>query len=229
MAATAAERWGLAPRWVPLDRPSCHGDGRDHRDHAPDAPVVHLTRGDRRDQRPDLHHGMLALMGAPHAGSPGLMQPLRGHSRDAPACGPVVQAPIAPLPTTYGTTDLGADSALYREDQLPTLSATRLQWIPRGPATVNDAHAALAQADPPTMAPRLDGSRARVLTSTSGGVVPRWFLVVSAQRQPQAQRTVDKPLLQRRAQDVNALKQRGRRACAWAADAPQALSSLAPS
>jgi len=45
MAATAAARVGLAPHLVPLDRTSCPGDGRSNSDHAPDAQVVHSTRG----------------------------------------------------------------------------------------------------------------------------------------------------------------------------------------
>jgi hypothetical protein len=52
-------------------------------------------------------------------------------------------------------------------------AATRLPWSPRVPATVSAAQAALTQADPPTMAPRLDGSRARAVTSPDGGGAPR--------------------------------------------------------
>jgi transposase len=45
IAATAAERLGLAPQFVHLDRTSLHVDGRDNSDHAPDEQVVHITRG----------------------------------------------------------------------------------------------------------------------------------------------------------------------------------------
>jgi len=57
MAATAAQRLGLPPRLAQLDRTSCHGDGRDNSDEAPAAQVMHLTRGYRRDHRPDLNPG----------------------------------------------------------------------------------------------------------------------------------------------------------------------------
>jgi transposase len=170
---------------------------------------------------------MLALIVEPQAGIPVLMKPLSGNSREAPAFGQRVQAHIAQWHTTYGTTSLVADGALYREQNLQKLSGTRMTWITRVPATLSEAQAALAQADPPTMAPRLDGSRDRVLTSTSGGVAPRGLLVFSEHRQPQAQRTVDKHLRQHRERDVNALKKRCRMAFACAVDAQQALSSFA--
>ena len=157
MAATAAGRLGLAPHVAPLDRTSVHVDGRDDSDHAPDEPVVHLTRGDRREHRPDLNHVMLALMVEPHAGMPVRMKPLRGHSREAPACGQIVRDPMAQLPTTDGTTSLVADRARYREDNRQQRSETRLQWITRVPGTLSEAPAALAQADLQTMAPLLDG------------------------------------------------------------------------
>jgi hypothetical protein len=44
-AATAAERLGLASRFVHLDTTSVHVDGRSNRDEAPAAQVVPITRG----------------------------------------------------------------------------------------------------------------------------------------------------------------------------------------
>jgi hypothetical protein len=227
MAATAAERLGPTPRVAPLDRPSFPVDGHSHRDTSPDAQVVPSTRGSRREHRPDRKHVMLALRVEPHAGIAVRMQPLSGHSREAPACGQVVQAPMAPLHTTDGPTDLVADRALYRADHLPPLAEPRLPWLTRVPATVRAAPAALAPADPQTMAPRLDGYRSRVLASTSGGVAPRGVLIASEPRLPQAQRTVDTHLFKPRAPAVHAGKKRCRTALACAAAAPQALSTVA--
>jgi hypothetical protein len=227
MAATAAERRGLAPRLAPRDRTSFHGDGRDNSDHAPDERVVHLTRGYRRDQRPDRQQGLLALLVEHPAGIPVLMKPLSGKSRDAPAFGPIVREHRAQLHTTYGTTSVVADRALSSEDHRQKLSETRLKWRTRVPAPLSEAQAPLAPADLPTRAPLLDGYRDRVVTSTSGGVAQRWGLISSEHRLPQAQRTVDKQGLKHRAQDVNACKQLCRTACACAADAQQARSTCA--
>jgi transposase len=227
VAATAAERLGLIPRFAHLESTSFHVDGRYNSDHTPDEQVVHMTRGDSRAHRPDLNHVMLAFIVEPQVGIPVRMKPLSGNSRDGPAFGQVVRAHMAQLQTTYGTTSLVADSALYREDNLQKLSGTRLKWITRVPATLSDAQAALAQADPQTMAPLVDGYRSRVLTSTDGGVAQRWLLIFSEHRQPQAQQTVDKHLLKQSEQDVNAFNKLCRTAFACAADAQQALATFA--
>jgi transposase len=55
LAATAAERLGLAPHFVHLDTTRVHVDGRDNRDAEPEDQVVHITRGYRRDHRPDVN------------------------------------------------------------------------------------------------------------------------------------------------------------------------------
>ena len=49
IAATAAERLGLTPRFAHLDSTSFHVDGRYNSDAAPDAQVIHITRGYSRD------------------------------------------------------------------------------------------------------------------------------------------------------------------------------------
>jgi transposase len=96
MAATAAQRLGLAATCAHLDRTSVHGDGRYHRAEAPEAAVLHITRGDSRAHRPDLNHVMLELIVAHQAGIPVLMQPLRGHTSDGQTVGHVVKASVTP-------------------------------------------------------------------------------------------------------------------------------------
>jgi hypothetical protein len=96
MAATAAERLGLAPRLAHLDRTSLQVDGRDHSDDAPEDKVVPITRGDRRAPRPDFHQVLLELRVEPQAGLPLLMNPRSGHSRDAHDCGAAVRAHVHP-------------------------------------------------------------------------------------------------------------------------------------
>jgi transposase len=70
---------------------------------------------------------MLALIVEHQAGMPGLMQPLSGNSRDGKAFGHIVREHIARLQTTYGTTYLVADRALYRDDNLQQLAETHIQ------------------------------------------------------------------------------------------------------
>ena len=112
IAATAAERLGLASRFAPLESTSVHVDGHDNSGEEPAEQVVHITRGYSRDHRPDLDQVRLELIIEHQAGIPVRMKPLSGHSRDVKAFGPVVSEHIAPWQTTYGTTDLVADRAL---------------------------------------------------------------------------------------------------------------------
>ena len=112
IAATAAQRLGLCPRYAHLDSTSLHVDGRYNSGEEPSEHVVHITKGYSRDHRPDLNHVMLELIVEHQAGIPVLMKPLSGNSSDVQEFGQVVREPIAPLQTTYGITSLVADSAL---------------------------------------------------------------------------------------------------------------------
>jgi transposase len=141
--------------------------------------------------------------------------------------GHVVTEHITPLQPTDGPTDLVADSALDRAENLQKLGETGIPWITRVPATVTDAHEALAHAPPDTMAPLGEDYREHVLASTDGGGAQRWLLCDAAQRRPQAQRSVDTHGLKQREAEAQALQQLCRTAFAWAADAQQALTTFA--
>jgi transposase len=226
IAATAAARLGLACAFAHLDSTSFHVDGRYNSDAAPDEQVVHITRGYSRDHRPDVNQVMLELMVEHQAGIPLLMKPLSGNSSDVQAFGQVVNAHLRQSQTTYGTTYVVADSALYSEDNLQKLAHTHMKWITRGPATLSEAQSALAQAEPQAMSPLQEGYRYHTLTSAYGGVEQRWLLIYSEPRQPQAKRTVDKQLLQQSDQEVKAFKKLCGNAFACDADARQALATF---
>jgi transposase len=226
IAATAAQRLGLAPTFAHLDSTSFHVDGRYNSAAPPDEQVIHITQGYSRDHRPDLNQVMLDLIVEHQAGIPVLMQPLSGNSSDATDFGQIVREHITQLRTTYGTTYLVADSALYSAENLQKLADTSLKWITRVPATLREAQAVLAQADPQTMAPLTEDYRYHVVRSSYGGIEQRWVLFYSEHRQPQAQRTVDKQWRKQSDQEVSAFKTLCRTAFACAADAQQALTSF---
>ena len=75
-------------------------------------------------------------------------------------------------------------------ENLQPRGETGSQRLTRVAAPVTAAHAALAHAHPDTMEPLGEDSRDHVRASTSGGVAQRWILGSSAQRRPQAQRSV---------------------------------------
>jgi transposase len=227
IAATAATRLGLTRMFSHLDTTSFHVDGRYNSAQPPDEQVVHITRGYSRDHRPDLNQVMLELVVEHQAGIPVLMQPLSGNSHDGKAFGQVVSDHIAQLHTPANPTYLVADSALYSADNLHKLAETSLTWITRVPATLTEAQAVLAQANPQTMAPLTEGYRYHVVPSSYGGVAQRWVLIHSEPRQPQAQRTVDKQWLKQSADEVKAFKTLCRTAFACEADAHQALTRFA--
>jgi transposase len=225
IAATAAQRLGLAPTFAHLDSTSFHVDGRYNCDEEPSEQVIHITRGYSRDHRPDLNQVMLDLIVEHQAGIPVLMKPLSGNSSDAQDFGQIVSKHISQLQTTYGVTCLVADSALYSEENLQKLAKTHMKWITRVPATVSEAQAALAQANPQTMAPLMEGYRYQELTSTYGKVEQRWVLIYSEPRQAQVQRTVDKQLLKQSDKDLKAFKKLCGTPFACEADARQVLAT----
>src|SRR5437870_3033868 len=227
IAATAATRLGLTRAFSHLDTTSFHVDGRYNSAQPPDEQVVHITQGYSRDHRPDLNQVMLALVVEHQAGIPLLMQPLSGNSHDGKAFGQVVSDHIAQLHPTANPNYLVADSALYNAENLQKLAETSLKWITRVPATLHEAQAVLAQADPQTMTPLTEGYRYHVVPSSYGGVEQRWVLIHSEPRQPQAQRTVDKQWLKQSADEVKAFQTLCRTAFACEADARQALARFA--
>ena len=226
LAATAAERLGLTPRFAHLDSTSFHVDGRYNRDEEPEEQVIHITRGYSRDHRPDLNQVMLELIVEHQAGIPLLMQPLSGNSSDVHEFGQVIRTHIEQLHTTYGVTYIVADSALYSEANLQKLAQTAMKWITRVPATLSEAQAALAQVDPQALASLQEGYRYHELTSTYGGIAQRWVLIYSEPRQLQAQRTIDRQRRQQSDADVKALKKLCGSTFACEADARQALATF---
>jgi transposase len=162
-----------------------------------------------------------------HAGIPVLMHPRSGQTSDALDFRHVITEHLAQLQMTYGPAYLVADSALYNEENLQPLAHTQSQWITRVPATLSEAHEALAGADPEMMEPLLAGYRAHVRASAYGGVAQRWMLIYSEHRRPQAQRTVAKQLRKQSAAAVNACRRLSRTAFACEAEAQQALATFA--
>jgi transposase len=227
IAVSAAKRLGLCPTYTHLDTTSFHVDGRYNSDEEPEGQVVHITKGYSRDHRPDLNQVMLELLVEHQAGIPILMQPLSGNSSDPQTFGQGIRAHIEQLHTTYGATYLVADSALYSADNLAKLAQTALKWITRVPATLREAQAALAQANPQVLAPLQQGYRYREWSSTYGGVEQRWVLIYSESRRASAQRTVDTQLRQQSDKEVKAFKKLCRTSFACEADAQQALSTFA--
>ena len=125
MAATAAQRLGLAPRLAHLDSTSFHVDGRYNSDEEPDDALIHITRGDSREHRHALNQVLLDLVVEHQTGMPVLMKPRSGNNRDVQDFGQIITDHMTQWQITYSTTCLGAASALYRAENLQKLAETR--------------------------------------------------------------------------------------------------------
>jgi transposase len=226
IAAMAVQRLGLTPTCAHLDSTSFHVDGCYNSNEEPDEHVIHITRGYSRDHRPDLNHVMRDLIVEHQAGIPVLMKPLSGNTSDARDFGQVVTEHTRQLQTTYGTTYLVADSALYSEENLPQLADTGTTWITRVPATLTEAQTTWEQAIPAAMLPLRDGYRDQAHTRTYGSVPPRWVLIYSEHRRPQAQRMVDKHWLKQSEAEGKAFQTLCHTTFACEADAQQALATF---
>src|SRR5262245_7648631 len=219
LAGSAATRLGLWPTATPRDTPRVPGAGRSHRDEAPAAPVVPITTGSHREQRPDRHHVLVAVRVAPQAGSPLLMPPRRGPRREPHTCGQALRAPLAPVHPGSGAPAVVAARALDRADTRAPRAQTVRTGRTRVPATVCAAHAVRAHAAPPAMAALPEGARAHAWTSTDGGVAPRGVRRAAAPRRGPAPRPRDTPRRRPRAQEVNACTTGCRPTCACDAEA----------
>jgi hypothetical protein len=228
MAPLAAQRRGLTPTVTPRDSPAFHVAGRYPRAADPETAVMHRTRGSSRDPRPALHHVMRALRVAPPAGSPRRRHPRSGHTGEALDCRHGVTGHLAPLPLTSGTASLVAGRALDQAEHLQPLAHLPGPWRPRVPAPLREAQAALAAADPPTMAPRLEGERDHLRGATDGDLAQRGRRLSAEPRRPQAQRPVAQPRRRPRAAAVNAFTPWRRTAGACDAAAQQALAPVTP-
>ena len=111
IAATAATRLGLTPSFAHLDSTSFHVAGLSNSDEEPEAKVVHLTRGESREPRPDFNQVMSELLVEHQVGIPLLRKPRSGNSSDAHDLSEVIGAQGPQGHTTYGMSSLVAERA----------------------------------------------------------------------------------------------------------------------
>ena len=142
MAATAAERLALAPRLAHRARPSVQVEGRDTRNAAPAAQVVHRTRGYSPGSSAGLHPSRWERIVAPHAGLPLRRTPRRGNSRAAQDCWRGGAHPCAAGAPTAGLTSRVAESARESAAKRQQLAPTPITWMTRVPAPVSAVHTA---------------------------------------------------------------------------------------
>ncbi len=211
LAAHAALRLGLKPRYAHLDSTSFHLDGRYNSETgADDEGVVHIRPGYSRDHRPDLNQLVLDLIVEHQAGVPLLMQPLSGNSSDQDDFPKLIEAHLGQLEPAHGggVDYVVADCALYSAEHLQRLDARGTRFITRVPETISEAKAAIAAAQLERMRPPLleEGYHSQELRSSYGGVDQRWLVVFSEAARARAQRTTSKRLLRESERETKAFR-----------------------
>ena len=148
VAAEACHRLGLGVKVGPLDLTRVQLDGAFNSSaDEPEAGVVRMTPGYRRDHRPDLNQGLLNRLVEHRAGIPVLMKPLAGKGSDTVELAALIDHHIQQPQTDYQLEYWVADSALYSADNLRLLAGHQLKWITRVPARLTLAQERLQGLD----------------------------------------------------------------------------------
>lgn len=201
LAVQTVQRLGLGGRFGHLDTTSFHTDGQYNSETEPEAGVVQITRGYRRDHRPDWNQGVLQLIVERQAGIPLLMDPRNGNRSDKVSCRDTIKAHLGQLKTDVGLEYLGADSALYTAETLPHMQD--FLWFSRVPETLS-----LARVLIPTVAPAWrqppDIPAQCSWCVTYAGVNQRWLIVWSPPAYQRALGAVKKQRLKQSQADLKA-------------------------
>jgi transposase len=144
IALKAVKRYGVALETIHLDASSFHVhgeyEGEAREELAEELPVIHLTYGYSREQRPDLKQFVLDLMCSHDGDVPCFFRAADGNESDKQVFAELIRDYQAQL-------DLDAlfvaDSALYSQENLQTLQG--LSWFTRVPQTLKQAKELLAE------------------------------------------------------------------------------------
>jgi transposase len=224
LAVQAVQRLGLGCRFGHLDTPSLHTGGHYTRETEPEAGVVQITRGYRRDHRPELHQVVLQLIVERQAGLPLRRAPLNGNRSDKVRCRDTIKADSGQLQTAVGLAYRGADSALYTAATLPQMHD--FFWFSRVPDTLGLARA-LIHMVAPAWRQTPDIPAPCSVCVTSAGVNQRWLIVWSPPAYPRALGTVQQQRLKPSQANLKAFDHLCRQDFTGAADACDALAALA--
>lgn len=226
VALRAARQFGVRTESVHLDATSLHLHGHYAHDNQEEAEpkAIRITHGYSRDHRPELKQFVVDLMCTGDGGIPLFLRVADGNESD--------QAIFAKLASDFkAQLDFDAlfvaDSALYSADNLPTLN--HLRWLCRVPQTIKEARTLLEEIDEESFitesAP--EGYRLAETKSEYGGVVQRWVVVESPERQRAQNERLEKKLEELDERLERRLRQLRRERFNCQADARKALQSFA--
>lgn len=176
VAAHALQVYSIRHRFVHLDSTSVSLQG-EYAAEAEDPRAIRITYGYSKDHRPDLKQAVVSLICTYRSSIPVWLEVLSGNSADKTTFPQTIQAYVAQLQAVERPYFI-ADSALYSQEMLQTLSA--VHWLTRVPETIQAARELLQCTAPEDMQPAPQpGYRYREVASQYGGVPQRWLVVFS--------------------------------------------------
>lgn len=204
-----------------LDTTSFHLDGQYEQDI--NAQTIHITRGYSRDHRPDLNQVVLSLITENKAGIPLYMQAVSGNANDAETFKKMVKSHLKSLKDAYHNTYFIADSALYTEETIQSLSEQNQLFITRVPQKLKEAKAVLAQASAVSWTELKDGYDGAWFESNYGRVQQRFLLIKSTQAKKREKHILQSLISKKTSRSVIDFKKLTRQQFSCDADARQAL------
>lgn len=222
LSSKVAVKLGLGSQFKHLDSTSFHLDGQ--YDHKEEAGVINITKGYSRDHRPDLNQAILNLIVDNQSGIPILMQPASGNSSDKNEFAKIIQTYIGQLKNQPDDSYFVADSALYSEKNLTSL--TGIKWITRVPETMTLVKQSIENTQMDKLKPLRDHYGYRSITTTYADQTQRSLVIHSTYAQERAIQSVNKLILKGSEQECKALENLSRQKFACEEDANQALKKF---
>jgi len=200
IAQKATNILGLSSKIGHLDSTSFHVEGKYNADTPPtisdseEPQVVHVTKGYSRDHRPEANQIMLNLIIENQAAIPIFMQTANGNQSDQTAFRTVISDHIGELKNWSGIEYIIADSALYSEATLQTLTDKHL-FITRVPESIKEAQVLLKTTAIQNFTVIDENYSFIEYESNYGSVNQRWLVIKSLVAQKKEIQTVAKNFL----------------------------------
>lgn len=229
VSAHALQVMGIDTRFAHLDTTAFSVEGAYEVEEMPSEgePVpLKITYGYSKDHRPDLKQAVLGLICANASSIPVWLAALDGNRADKASLPAVAQAYLAQFQAEDEMPYLVADSALYSEANLQTLSA--VQWVSRVPATLSQAKHLLQTVTQAQMqAAESEGYYYHEQRVTYADIEQRWLVVLYEPNRVRELEGLAKAVAQEHQQASRALKKLARHDFGCAADAQAAGTQLA--
>lgn len=226
VASAVVKRLGIETKFAHLDSTSftLYGVYNSEEEEVAE-PVIHITKGYSKDNRPELNQVVAQLICANRTSIPVWLEVLSGNTSDRKSFKETVsrfQRQLAETEMPY----LVMDAAFYSAEALREVSPS-VRWVSRVPETVKEVRQLYRTLDKEKMREVLGGYRVHSVASRWGGVEQRWMVVWSPQSAERERTTFRKNLEKERHKKEAEWKHLRNREFACEADARKAAEAFA--